>query len=150
MAAVCLDASLVLSVILPGESNEHAQGLFELWASDATDLIGPPLLFAETPSVLRNKVYRRELSREEGNRRLERFIELEIHVVSPRGLAVRAWEIATQFNQPRAYDAQYVALAELEGCDLWTSDRRLANVFRAALPWVHWVGEIEPQPQAQP
>jgi hypothetical protein len=38
---------------------------------------------------------------------------------------------------PAAYDAHYLALAERVGAEFWTTDRRLANKVREALPWVH-------------
>ena len=36
----------------------------------------------------------------------------------------RAWELRANVT---AYDATYVALAEVLGCELWTGDQRLAK-----------------------
>ena len=56
----------------------------------------------------------------------------------------RAWYWAGRLNQSKTYDAQYVALAELERADFWTADRRLVNGARqAGAGWVHWIGEEE-------
>ena len=44
-------------------------------------------------------------------------------------------------NAPRLYDAFYVALADIEGCELWTADRRLTNLVQPRFPQVHWLGE---------
>ncbi len=48
-------------------------------------------------------------------------------------LAIRAIELAHRFHLPAAYDAQYLALAEREGCDFWTADQRLRNTVQGAV-----------------
>ncbi len=49
-------------------------------------------------------------------------------------------ELAHQYGLPAAYDAHYLALAEREGCEYWTTDERLWNAVKAQLPWVRWLG----------
>jgi predicted nucleic acid-binding protein len=51
--------------------------------------------------------------------------------------------LATRFNRPAAYDAHHLALAEMMNCEFWTADRRLFNVVKDKLPWVHWLREFE-------
>ena len=53
----------------------------------------------------------------------------------------KAWELAKKFNLPRTYDMQYIAVAEIEGCEFWTSDRRLANSLQGKIKRIRWVGE---------
>lgn len=49
---------------------------------------------------------------------------------------------AERMGQPKAYDAQYLALASRENAPLWTADRRLAHAARdTGLSWVYWVGD---------
>ncbi len=64
---------------------------------------------------------------------------LAIRFVNYPDLQEQAWNIALRLNQPRAYDAQYLAVAEREGCEFWTTDRRLYNSVNDALPWVRLV-----------
>jgi predicted nucleic acid-binding protein len=52
----------------------------------------------------------------------------------------RGFALATQFNRPTAYDAQYLAVAERLGYDFWTADERLYNVVNTQLSWVGWLG----------
>ncbi|HEY3231696.1 MAG TPA: type II toxin-antitoxin system VapC family toxin, partial [Roseiflexaceae bacterium] len=59
----------------------------------------------------------------------------------PDGLHRRAWEIAHQFKRPAAYDAHYLALAEIAGCPFWTADERLFNAVKDQLGWVRWLGD---------
>jgi len=53
----------------------------------------------------------------------------------------RAIELARQFGLPATYDAYYLALAEHEGCELWTADTRMWNSIRGKLTWVRWIGD---------
>jgi predicted nucleic acid-binding protein len=50
---------------------------------------------------------------------------------------------ATRFNRPAAYDAHYLALAEMMNCEFWTADERLFNAVRDKLSWVRWLGQLE-------
>lgn len=65
---------------------------------------------------------------------------LPILILYPDDLHQRAFEIALRFGQPQAYDAHYLALAEMLSCEFWTSDDRLYNTVRSQLPWVKWLG----------
>ena len=52
------------------------------------------------------------------------------------GQRQRAWEIATDFGFATVYDATYLALAELRGCEFWTADERLVNQVKDTLSFV--------------
>jgi len=68
-------------------------------------------------------------------------MELEVVATTPK-LHRRALEWAERLAQSRAYDAQYLALAEQHSAELWTGDKRLVNGAAAlGVDWVHWVGE---------
>ena len=137
MAQICVDASLVLSWLIPVQRSRSVIDFWSRISDEQTDLCGPPLLFSEVSSALRLRVYLAELTPDEGERLLDTFFALGIVESNPPGLTRRAWELAKQFNHPRAYDAQYIALAEIEGCEFWTADARLYNSLRGLLPWVN-------------
>lgn len=139
MEQVCVDASLALSWVLPMDINARSEELFARWARQGVALIGPPLLYAETVSVIRNKVHRRLLSPEEGRDSLELFLAFGIRPREPAGLHGAAFALATEARRPQAYDAQYVALARLQGCELWTADRGLHAAFGPQFSWIHLV-----------
>ena len=139
MEGVCVDASLALSWVLPMDVNARSEALFQGWARAGAVLLGPPLLYAETVSVIRNKVFRRLLTPEEGRAALELFFAYGVRAREPAGLYRRAFDLATELRRPQTYDAQYVALAQIEGCELWTADRRLCAAFSPLCSWVKLV-----------
>jgi len=53
--------------------------------------------------------------------------------------------LAERFKLPAAYDTQYLALAELEECDLWTTDTRMWRVVRDQFSWVHLLSDYTPK-----
>ncbi|MBI2305324.1 MAG: type II toxin-antitoxin system VapC family toxin [Chloroflexi bacterium] len=140
---VCVDASLALMLLLPHDLTPQADALWQSWAADDTNTVSPPLFFAEVTSVLRECVYIGRLGAEEGKSAFSAFMNLGIRGIHPAHLQARAWRLAKEHNRPRAYDAQYLALADLLGCELWTGDRRLVNALH--LPWVKWVGDFSPR-----
>ncbi len=140
--SVCLDASFVLAILLGAEySNEAARRWGRALGEGVTPVV-PPLFFAEVTSVLRSHAYQERLSADESRELLSESLEwpLTAYEDNPQ-LQRRALELAALYNRPKAYDAQYLAVAELVGCELWTLDRRLVNAVAGELPWVRWIGE---------
>ena len=139
MAVICVDASFVLKLLIDEPNAAYALDMWQRWTDDRATIVGPPLLLAEVTSVLRNSVYRGTISAESGRQAFDLFCGLGIVIRDVPDLHHRAWAAAIRFNRPRTYDAFYIALAELEGCDLWTADRRMVNSFR--LPNVRLLDE---------
>ena len=137
----CVDASLVLMMLLSDERRAQADTLFSRWDEDNVVLVSPPLLYVEVPSVLRAAVYFGRISPEEAERAFQAFCDFDIEVSTRGDLHILAWELAKEHRQPRSSDSMYLAVARSEGCDFWTGDLRLANAVNA--PWVKWVGAYE-------
>jgi predicted nucleic acid-binding protein len=74
---------------------------------------------------------------------LRRIMLLNVYSIPPSDTLHRAaLEWAERLGQARAYDAQYLALAEQSSAELWTADEKLYNRARQlGISWVHWVGE---------
>ena len=142
MPPVCLDASLVLLWFLRDPLSPRADALLDEWRLAATELIAPPMLRAEVPSVLRQAVYRGQMNLEEGDEALQVFLGVGIRIREPDGLLARAWDIGKTLNAPRLYDMYYLALAEIEKCELWTADRRFVNLVAPRSSVVKWVGDL--------
>jgi len=56
-------------------------------------------------------------------------------------LRALALDLAARFERPNAYDAQYLAVADMIGCELWTGDKLLVNAVGGRLPWLRYVWE---------
>jgi predicted nucleic acid-binding protein len=139
---VCVDASLALKWFIPVQRDIVADMLLEKWTRDGEELIGPPLFDAEVTSTLRLNVFAKGIPPGEGEVAFQFFRDLNVHIVNPAGLQPVAWELAKKYDLPRAYDMQYLAVAELSDCELWTADKRLVNALQGQNKRVHWVGEI--------
>lgn len=128
--------------VLPDPSSELAHALRRRWVEEEITLIAPPLFRAEVTSVIREWLYRGDLLLEEAEAALESSLAWPITIREPDGdLQRRAFTIATEYDQPKAYDAQYLSLAALLGCEFWTGDQRLVKVVGHNLPWAKWIGD---------
>jgi predicted nucleic acid-binding protein len=97
-------------------------------------LLAPTLLRSQTLSALHESVRRGELSADEARDRLDRIRRLPIRLLGDAVLRRRAWDIADQLNWASTYDAEYVALAQLQGDALVTLDPHLAAAIAGIVP----------------
>jgi predicted nucleic acid-binding protein len=84
----------------------------------------PELIDAEALHVLRRNTQRKELTDDRALGHLQIILETPIVRVSHRALLPRAWELR---HAVTAYDALYVALAELLDVPLITCDAKLGG-----------------------
>ena len=141
---VCADASLALKLVLPEPDSALARALWEEWKAEHTLVIAPTLWEYEVTSVIRNRVHRGQLPPDIEEEVFTTLHELPVQLMAPTGLHRRAWELARHFDRSAAYDAHYLALAEMAGCPFWTADERLFNTVREELDWVRWLGDFHP------
>ncbi len=133
---VVIDASVVLASVLNEPVSAKASALLTHIQNLGQSLFAPLLLQYEVTATLRRFVYLNPLTTNEARDRLNTILQMSIRYIHDRPLLVRAFELATEFNRPRAYDTQYVALAERLGCEFWTSDEKLVNSLSARFEWV--------------
>lgn len=139
--SVCIDASLALTWLLPTQQSDAANALRQEWDRAEVQLVSPPLFHAEVTSVLREQVYFQKLLPEEGEEAFSIYLDMGVKSLNSPDVIRKAWELAREFNMPRTYDMQYMAVAVLEDCEFWTGDRRLANSLQDKVDRVKWVGE---------
>ncbi len=106
-----------------------------------TEIVAPFLLAYEVVSVLRNKVFRKELPPEAGEAAFVAFRSQEVLLLHPDGIEEKAWELAKRWNLPTGYDAAYLALAEILDYEIWTADNRLAAALRRKVSRLHVIAE---------
>lgn len=123
--AVCLDASVVLKLVLPEPGSEKAVQLVDGVLMNHGGLIGPAFLLAEALSVLRGKVLRGLMAPEDAEEAVGYLLSLPLMEVSGPEVYRKAWEIGSRLEMPVIYDAVYLAVAELQGVAFWTADEAL-------------------------
>jgi predicted nucleic acid-binding protein len=122
-----MDANLVLNWLIPSQQSPVADAARLELAAEGYELVAPPLLYVEVTSILRNQVHFRKMTPEDGETAFRRFCSLGIASINHPELHMQAWSLVRELSMPKAYDAQYLALAEILACNVWTMDERLIN-----------------------
>ena len=138
---VVVDASLAVMWAMPEAYSVQALSLAERWARTETSLLAPCLIISEITNALYKRVVRREIDLATAREGLAVVFGFGIEIREEPNLSVQAMKWAHRLRQSSAYDGQYVALAELRECPLWTGDRRLYQAAKPFVSWVHWVGQ---------
>jgi predicted nucleic acid-binding protein len=90
-------------------------------------LLAPTLLRSQTLSALHEAVARGEITAEVARDRLARIGRMPIRLLGDAVLRRRAWDVADRLGWASTYDAEYVALTQLQGDALVTLDAVLAR-----------------------
>ena len=99
----------------------------EVEISDAHKLLAPTLLRSQTLSALHEAVQRGELPADVARDRLIRIGRMPIRLLGDAVLRRRAWELVDRLGWASTYDAEYVALTQLQADALVTMDAKLAR-----------------------
>jgi predicted nucleic acid-binding protein len=116
MTRFVVDASAVLHLASAG-----------IEVPDEHELLAPTLLRSQTLSALHEAVHRGELSPEVARDRVTRIGRIKIRLLGDAVLRRRAWEVADQLGWASTYDAEYVALTQLQADAFVTLDAELAR-----------------------
>lgn len=99
----------------------------EIEVAPEHELLAPALLRSQVLSALHEAVHRGELPAEVARAQLQRINRMPIRLLGDAVLRRRAWEIADQLGWAATYDAEYVALTQLQADAFVTLDRELAR-----------------------
>jgi predicted nucleic acid-binding protein len=99
----------------------------EIEVSGAHKLLAPTLLRSQTLSALHEAVQRGELPADVARERLSRIRQMRIRLLGDAVLQRRAWELADQLGWASTYNAEYIALTQLQADALVTLDKELAR-----------------------
>ncbi|MFD2418601.1 type II toxin-antitoxin system VapC family toxin [Amycolatopsis pigmentata] len=89
-------------------------------------LLAPTLLRSQALSLLYQEVQRGESTKKEAEHRLDYLRGLRIRLLGDRVLQATAWKVAETLGWPDTFDAEYIALTQLQADALITLDERLA------------------------
>ncbi len=137
---VCCDANVVVRLHDTASSEFPAvEALWERWTRARTRVIAPSLLRYEVANV----VYRSSMQTSEypypADAVMHSLASLPIEYIEDVRLHLDAIRIAKEYRLPAAYDAHYLALAEREGVNFYTLDRKLVNTVGNSLSFVRYV-----------
>ena len=102
----------------------------EVEVSGAHKLLAPTLLRSQTLSALHEAVQRGEIPADVARERLARIRRMRIRLLGDAVLQRRAWEVADQLGWSSTYDAEYVALTQLQADAFVTLDAKLARSLK--------------------
>jgi predicted nucleic acid-binding protein len=98
------------------------------------ELLAPTLLRSQTLSALHEAAHRGEISAEVALDRLARIQALSIRLLGDAVLRRRAWDLAEQLGWAETYNAEYVALTQLQADALVTLDAELGRRVEGIVP----------------
>ena len=99
----------------------------EVELRDEHELLAPTLLRSQTLSALHEAVDRGEIRADVARDRLTSVGRMRIRLLGDAVLRRRAWELADQLGWASTYDAEYVALTQLQADAFITLDADLAR-----------------------
>jgi predicted nucleic acid-binding protein len=91
------------------------------------ELLAPTLIRSQVLSGLHEAVHRGELQADVALDRLDRIAQIPIRLLGDAVLRRRAWKLADQLGWASTYDAEYLALTQLQGDAFITLDEDLAR-----------------------
>jgi indolepyruvate ferredoxin oxidoreductase alpha subunit len=99
----------------------------EITVAPEHELVAPTLLRSQVLATLHEAVQRGELSEADALARLGRLHRLSIRLLGDGVLRRRAWDVATSLGWASTYDAEYIALTQLQADAFITMDANLAR-----------------------
>ena len=99
----------------------------EIEVAAGHQLVAPTLVRSQALSALYEAARRGEVSAADGLERVTRINSLKVRFLGDKVLQRTAWRIADQLGWETTYDAEFVALTQLQADVFVTSDRDLAR-----------------------
>ncbi len=138
-----LDSGVLIARVFPEAYTAQAQKLMTDLEQQNIQLVAPLLLSYELVSVVRKIVYQGRATQEKAKLGRKILAQFSIKLYFDDALLDRAYDLATELNRVRAYDTQFLALAERFQCDFWTTDEKFYNIADVHYPTVKWIGNYQ-------
>lgn len=138
---VVVDANIAVKWVTNEHDSPEAVSLYQAWTNQSEFVIAPPIFRSEVTNVLHRKIRRGELDFANAMNAVESLFAA-VSIQEPASLYTDALSIARAIDVAAAYDPIYLALAEVERCDLWTADKRFVRAVGYKSPRVRWIGEL--------
>ena len=99
----------------------------EIEVAAAHKLVAPTLVRSQALSAMYEAARRGEMPAAEGLERVTRINSLKVRFLGDKVLQRTAWKVADQLGWETTYEAEFVALTQLQADVFVTSDRDLAQ-----------------------
>jgi predicted nucleic acid-binding protein len=99
----------------------------EIEVAAGHQLVAPTLVRSQALSALYETARRGEISAAEGLERVTRINSLKVRFLGDKVLQRTAWRVAAELGWETTYDAEFVALTQLQADVFVTSDGELAR-----------------------
>jgi predicted nucleic acid-binding protein len=106
----------------------------EIEVAPEHELLAPTLLRSQTLSALHEAVHKGEIQSDVALDRLARIWAMPIRLLGDAVLRRAAWKLADQLDWTETYDAEYVALTQLQADAFVTLDAKLAGRVEGIVP----------------
>ena len=116
MSRFVVDAGVVLHLVSA-----------DIQVSDDHELLAPTLLRSQTLSTLHEAVQRGEIQADVARDHLARIGKMKIRLLGDAVLRGRAWDLATKLGWASTFNAEYLALTQLQADAFVTLDAELAR-----------------------
>jgi predicted nucleic acid-binding protein len=139
-----VDCSVVVKWKLTAEPHAaEAEEVFLDWQHAAVELCAPNFMRAEVMSTFLRAHRRGRISEADAADFTRDLLSLPfvVHDLTAP-IALKALEIAQRHNQG-SFDCVYVALAEQEGIEFWTGDKKLYNALGGHFSFIRWLGNYQ-------
>ena len=130
-----LDSSVALKWVLPEADSGKAIRLRDEYTNSIHELLAPDIFTPEIANGLASAERQGRIKTGESAIFLNDVLSAApaLHPSSP--LLIRSMEIAISTKRA-VYDCIYLALAEVEGCELVTADEQFARSLRTSYPFI--------------
>ena len=103
----------------------------EIEVAPGHQLLAPTLVRSQALATMYGAARRGEISAAEGRARVQRINALKVRFLGDKVLQRSAWKVADQLGWETTFDAEYVALTQLQADAFVTSDADLARAVSA-------------------
>jgi len=139
---VCVDASVAAKWLMHEIDRPLALSLRTHHLGQGGTFIAPPQFSGEMASAIYKKERAQQMTEQNARLLTANIVDLGVQLFDHRETVTAGLEIALRFNLKWIYDAFYVALADIVGCDMWTADTGLYRAVNPAFPNVHLLAEL--------
>ena len=122
-----VDASFVLSYLLPDEENEYVKVLFLDYQKRKIDFISASLLPYEVVNGVKSAVIRERMGTAQAKSLIREFLKLDFALEKINEIEIFSLAISHDIS---IYDASYLCLAKSEKISLLTLDEKLRKLSK--------------------